>query len=100
MAVRKASIVIAVLMLFMNGCATIRSPAGGSAPDTAPVGPERAQRTTRSLNLAGFPPEYQRGFREGCAVVGSGKPTPPSGDAQLVQGWRDGFSYCTRRPPQ
>lgn len=69
-------------------------------PATTPVGPERAQRTQRALNMTGFPPEYQRGWRDGCASVGSAASTPPAGlDAQSSQGWKDGFTYCTKRRP-
>lgn len=66
------------------------------------VGQERAQRTTQSINLAGFPPEYRRGFTDGCANVGAAKPAAPAAgaDVQFQQGFKDGFSYCTKRPPR
>jgi hypothetical protein len=65
-----------------------------------PVGTERARTTTQGLNLAGFPPEYRRGYTDGCAAVGVvPKPARPGGDMQFQQGWADGFSYCTRKRP-
>lgn len=66
-----------------------------------PVGPERAARTTQSLNLSGFPPDYRRGFTDGCAAVGAAPAALSAGaDAQYQQGFKDGHSYCTRRPPR
>lgn len=82
---------VLVVMLACAACTT-----GGT------VGPERAARTTQSLNLSGFPPEYRKGFTDGCAAVGAPKPaSAPSGaEPQFQQGYKDGFSYCTRRPPR
>ena len=65
---------------------------------SGPVGPERARATTQGLNLSGFPPEYRRGYTDGCAVVGvNPKPARPAGEQQFQQGWADGFSYCAKR---
>lgn len=67
--------------------------------EPAPVGTQRAQRVTESINLQGFPPEYQRGHTDGCAAVGVTPVPKPSGEAMYVQGWQDGYKRCAARRP-
>jgi hypothetical protein len=53
---------------------------------------------TSSVNLSGFPPEFRRGFTDGCAAVrASATAQRPKGEAQYVAGWQDGFDYCKPR---
>jgi hypothetical protein len=50
---------------------------------------------TRSINLSGFPPEFRRGFTDGCAAAHARHGTArPKADGQYGAGWRDGFDYC------
>jgi hypothetical protein len=72
----------------------------GCASSPAPVGQERAQRTTQGINLSGFPPEYRQGHTDGCAAVGVTPKPAAKGEGAYLQGWQDGYRYCTRRPPQ
>jgi hypothetical protein len=77
-------------------------PAGALGPNagsSGALGPERAERVVATLNLSGFPPEYRRGFVEGCAKVGGPAVPVPAGEPSFRQGYRDGNSYCQRRPP-
>lgn len=81
------------IVAVLSACTTMTS------PDPAPVGTQRAQRVTDSINLQGFPPEYQRGHTDGCAAVGV-TPTPkPSGEQMYMQGWQDGHKRCSARRP-
>jgi hypothetical protein len=82
--------------LVIGGCAT-----PGKPGVDVPVGPERAKQATRSINLSGFPPDYQRGFTDGCAEAGTAaKPKPTGTNGQFQMGWNDGLSYCRRNPPK
>jgi hypothetical protein len=106
----KLAVALAALAV-VAGCATTSAPApttrpgtpatGTPTPPSTPVGQDRATRATRALNLTGFPPEYQTAYRDGCAAVGSATTTPPPGrDAQYTQGWKDGYTFCLKRPPR
>ncbi len=58
-------------------------------------GAQNPSTVTSALNLSGFPPEFRRGFTDGCAAVrASGSAQRPKGEAQYVAGWQDGFDYC------
>jgi len=79
--------VLSVVMLHLAGCGTngpVRP--GADDPDTI----------TRTINLSGFPPEFQRGFTDGCAAARAGEvgSTPKAG-GQYNVGWHDGFDYCS-----
>jgi hypothetical protein len=53
---------------------------------------------TSSVNLSGFPPEFRRGFTDGCAASRANDAAQrPKGEAQYVAGWQDGFDYCKPR---
>jgi hypothetical protein len=53
---------------------------------------------TSAVNLSGFPPEFRRGFTDGCAAVRANEAARrPKGEAQYVAGWQDGFDYCKPR---
>ena len=53
---------------------------------------------TSSVNLSGFPPEFRRGFTDGCAAVRASETAQrPKGEAQYVAGWQDGSDYCKPR---
>jgi hypothetical protein len=54
---------------------------------------------TESINLSGFPPEFRKGFTDGCSAARwKDAATPPKAEAQYTAGWRDGFDYCKPRP--
>lgn len=100
-------IVALAAVALVAGCATTGTPAPATKPGatppppSTPVGQERATRATRSLNLTGFPPEYQAAYRDGCAAVGTSTTTPPPGrDAMVTQAWKDGYTFCLKRPPK
>jgi hypothetical protein len=65
-----------------------------ATPATRP-GAQNPATVTRSLNLSGYPPEFRRGFTDGCTAARNA-PTAsrPTGDAQYVMGWSDGLDYC------
>jgi len=61
-------------------------------------GAENPRTVTSSVNLSGFPPEFRRGFTDGCAAVRASETAQrPKGEAQYVAGWQDGFDYCKPR---
>lgn len=69
--------------------------AGCAGDDNLRPGAQHPSTVTSSLNLSGFPPEFRRGFTDGCAAVrASGSAQRPRGEAQYVAGWQDGFDYC------
>jgi hypothetical protein len=51
------------------------------------------------VNLSGFPPEYKRGYGEGCAAARAGGPSATKGSGQYAVGWSDGYRYCARVRP-
>ena len=61
-------------------------------------GAENPRTVTSSVNLSGYPPEFRRGFTDGCAAVRTSETAQrPKGEAQYVAGWQDGFDYCKPR---
>jgi hypothetical protein len=61
-------------------------------------GAQQPRTVTSSVNLSGFPPEFRRGFTDGCATVRASESAQrPKGEAQYVAGWQDGFDYCKPR---
>lgn len=67
-----------------------------SATDPVRPGAENPDTVTRAINLSGFPPEFRRGFTDGCTAVRAGRTGAPSGaSGQYAAGWRDGFDYCS-----
>jgi hypothetical protein len=71
------------------GCATEK--------DLRPGAPNPA-KVTDSINLSGYPPEFRRGFTDGCtAARANAAATRPPGEGQYLVGWKDGFDYCKRR---
>ncbi len=59
-------------------------------------GAEHPETVTHSVNLSGFPPEFRRGFTDGCAAARAGQSgLQPKADGQYRLGWHDGFDYCT-----
>ncbi len=65
---------------------------------TGPVRPgaEDPDTVTRAINLSGFPPEFRRGFTDGCAAARAGQADARSKvSGQYSVGWQDGFDYCS-----
>jgi hypothetical protein len=78
----------ALLMLtLLSGCAQPALRAGADHP----------AQVTQSINLAGFPPEYKRGFTAGCESASDSGSVRPKGAGSFVQGWQDGLDYCSPR---
>ena len=58
-------------------------------------GASKPATVTQSINLSGYPPEFRKGFTEGCSAARAKAPgTRPKGEAQYVSGWGDGYDYC------
>ena len=58
-------------------------------------GADKPQSVTTSINLSGYPPEFRRGFTEGCSAARANDPASrPKGDGQFAVGWNDGLDYC------
>lgn len=69
---------------------------GCASPEVRP-GAENPRTVTQSINLSGYPPEFQRGFKDGCDAARSRNSTKPKTADQYGQGWNDGFDYCSPR---
>jgi hypothetical protein len=66
--------------------------------DNLRPGAQSPATVTGSVNLSGYPPEFRRGFTDGCgAARASDTAQRPKGEAQYVAGWQDGFDYCRPR---
>ncbi|MFO1362164.1 MAG: hypothetical protein U1F45_06755 [Burkholderiales bacterium] len=58
-------------------------------------GADKPQTVTSAINLSGFPPDFRRGFGEGCDAARANDPARrPKGDSAYAVGWNDGFDYC------
>jgi len=80
---------VLLLLILAGGCAS---------NDQLRPGADRPASVTSSLNLSGFPPEFRRGFTDGCSAARSIFPgARPKGEGQYVAGWQDGFDYCKAR---
>lgn len=77
------------------GAAAVLAGCAAMAPEE-PVRPgaRNPATVTDAINLAGYPPEFRSGFREGCAAARDGTGTRPKGDGPYAVGWNDGFAYC------
>jgi hypothetical protein len=85
-------VLAAVFVLAIAGCA--------STDDTLRPGAQNPATVTSSVNLSGYPPEFRRGFTDGCAAARAGSPSSrPKGDGAYSVGWNDGFDYCKSRKP-
>jgi len=72
--------------------------AGCAADADLRPGASNPATVTSSVNLSGFPPEFRRGFTDGCTAVRANEAAQrPKGEAQYVAGWQDGFDYCKPR---
>ncbi len=77
------------------GLATAVLAAGCASDENLRPGAQNPSTVASSVNLSGFPPEFRRGFTDGCtAVRASESAQRPKGEAQYVAGWQDGFDYC------
>jgi len=77
-----------LLILVLSACAQEPLRPGAQNPTTV----------TSSVNLSGYPPEFRRGFTDGCAAARANDPSSrPKGDGQYPVGWNDGFDYCKPR---
>lgn len=69
----------------------------GTDPSLRPGAGDPAT-VTSNVNLSGYPPEFRRGFTEGCAAARAATGAQrPKGDGPYAVGWSDGFDYCTSR---
>jgi hypothetical protein len=72
-------------------------PSAPAAPPAPPAPlPGGASPPPPAVNLSGFPPEYRRGYGDGCASARSGGTAKSQGSGQYAMGWSDGYRYCDR----
>jgi hypothetical protein len=100
--------IAAALALLAGACAqpSVRAPQS-EPPVVAPPAPQGppasapapSSASPPAVNLSGFPPEYKRGYGEGCAVARAGGPSATKGSGQYAVGWSDGYRYCARVRP-
>lgn len=82
---------VALALLLIAGCA---------ANQELRPGAQSPANVTKSVNLSGFPPEFRRGFTDGCAAARAWvTPAKPNAEGQYAVGWQDGFDYCKPRTP-
>ncbi len=82
---------LALLLIVAGGCASER--------DLRP-GAQNPRTVTDSINLSGFPPEFRRGFSDGCSTArASGSAKRPPSEGQYAVGWQDGYDYCKPKKP-
>lgn len=80
---------VLLLLTVVAACASTENLRPGAA---------RPASVTDSVNLSGFPPEFRKGFTEGCSAARRGSAgAPPKAEGQYAVGWRDGFDYCKPR---
>jgi hypothetical protein len=72
----------------------------GCAQPGLRTGAEHPAQVTQSINLAGFSPEYKRGFTAGCESAYDSASSRPKGAGSFTQGWQDGRGYCSPRKPR
>jgi hypothetical protein len=72
----------------------------GCAQPALRTGADDPAQVTQSINLAGFPPEYKRGFKAGCEHAYDRASIRPKGAGSFMQGWQDGLEYCSPRKPR
>jgi hypothetical protein len=86
---RRTRLLVILAIAAAAGCATEKDLRPG-ARDPAKV--------TDSINLSGHPPEFRRGFTDGCTAARSNpSATRPRVEGQYAVGWQDGFDYCKRK---
>jgi hypothetical protein len=77
---------ISTLFVFVAACA--------SEGDLRP-GAKTPESVTNKINLSGFPPEFRRGFTDGCSAARAKQSAVrPQAEGQYAVGWQDGFDYC------
>ena len=76
-----------LVALGLAGCASESVRPGAAHPETV----------TQKINLSGYPPDFRKGFSEGCAAARAhaAASTRPKGEATYVAGWADGYDYCS-----
>jgi hypothetical protein len=58
-------------------------------------GASKPQSVTNAINLSGFPPEFRKGFTDGCSAARANEaPARPNAEGQYTVGWQDGHDYC------
>ena len=74
--------IMILLAAVAAGCATTPEPVRPGAQNPATV--------TNSINLSGYPPEFRRGFTEGCTAARNNNAAGrPKGDGQFAVGWNE-----------
>jgi hypothetical protein len=84
---------ILLVPLVLAACTTPQEPLRPGAQNPPAV--------TSTVNLSGYPPEFKRGFTDGCtAARASDASSRPKGDGAYTVGWSDGFDYCKANKPK
>lgn len=79
----------------LSACVT-QPPAPAKPAPPAPA----ASRPLPNVSLAGYPPAFKEGFRDGCdSFRGSYRRDPNrfNKENDYTIGWQDGFSICRRQ---
>lgn len=81
-------------------CACATTPPAPPPRAPAPAAPPAA-RPLPNVNLAGYPPVFKEGFRDGCDSFRSGIQRRDASrfnrDNDYTIGWQDGYSICRRQ---
>lgn len=97
---RVACVALAALLC---GCVALQPTApveSKPAPTTPAPSPTAPARPLPNVNLAGYPPAFKEGFRDGCdSFRGTYRRDPArfGKDNNYTIGWQDGFSICRRQ---
>lgn len=92
---------VLALAQVLAACTTTQPPVPTPAPRTpAPAVIAPAPRPTPHINLAGYPPPFKEGFRDGCdSFRGAYRRDAVrfKSDANYAMGWQDGYDICRRQ---
>ena len=100
-----APLVLALVALFVAGCAQmgtapVTAPPEPAARPTAPPLPANAEPPPAAVNLSGFPLPYRQGYADGCASA-AGPERKDAGrfgaDGNYRTGWTDGLALCRKK---
>lgn len=88
-----------MLVALAAACAPLQPPPAAPGPAARPA-PPPAARPLPNVNLAGYPPAFKEGFRDGCdSFRGTTRRDANrfNKDNDYTIGWQDGFSICRRQ---
>ncbi len=82
-------------LIFVTAILVLLAACAATPQEPLRPGADKPQTVSSSINLSGFPPDFRRGFGEGCEAARANDPSRrPKGDSPYAVGWNDGFDYC------